>query len=346
MLGLAGCSDDGAELRQESGRTPAFDYLPSEQTVVFSSDDTTRTTIDTEKDENGRYPVRWSAGDKVGVFCSEIPDASNYCLSIPDSFAGEIRFTGVMSDLHYNDNAAGDHVFYFYYPWQRIDGATCDQTSVTRTLASTQSGVLANEAFTMASSVAEKEGDEWIPIDFELKNPFAYLFFSIATGDADALENLQVASITLEVVRASENAAGEIDLSTVASDNLTTLCGEFKADLTTQTVAFNSGKTSNRVYLAPAGSVSLVDREAGYDYSKGLMMVVNPVSFGTTTGRYFHISLVFSDGTVGETYKRFNNIGMNTVNRFGILWENLQKPTDNVFHVQPWEDVDLSIEFN
>lgn len=338
VLAFAGCEEE------EKKVDPAF--IPSGEYVSIDMGEDTRTSLSADNH------VTWTAGDAVGMFCAET-ECANIRVDLPDKCNGE-KSVVVVTPVQFNA-AADKHTFYMYYPYRVITGATNGTTTVKARLRHQQTGLLRDEAFTMAKCEVLKPdaGKRWGRLRATFQNPFAYIRFCVKDTRADApartIHNVSMEAIT--ALSTTEGNVTTVDPNTIQTDRTAVFGGVFTADLTKpeEKVTFDPNIVTNILYVNPAAKPKVINEvlsgNGGYDLNESILMLVNPANFGGTN-KFFRITFSFSDGTVGYAIKSAKEFLPNRVYNYGFKYENLNFNTAATIRVWPWTEISNSITFD
>ncbi len=335
-LALAGC--------EEKEKEKELVYIPSGEYVSIGIGGEGRTSIDIDRN------VTWTKGDAFGMFCAQTKCA-NVKVDVPDEYVGQ-KSAFVTTNVQYNA-AGNDHIFYMYYPYNYIENAKNDQTTVSARLKTQQTGLLRDVAFTMAKCEVKKPaaGERWGRINATFHIPFSYIRFCVKDAGHETgyrkINNVYMEAITASKVEGSDNL---VDASTIQTDNSAIFCGAFTADLVSQTVTFDPNDVGNTIYVNPDVKPAVVDgsypQNSGYDLNESILMLINSANFGNAANKYFRITFSFTDGTVGYAIKQAKEFQRNKVYNYGFKYENLNFGVENTIRVWPWTTVKNEITFD
>lgn len=339
VLAFAGCEEEEKKVE------PAF--IPSGEYVSIDMGEGTRTSLSAGNE------VTWTTGDAVGMFCAET-ECANVQVVLPDKCDGE-KSVVVSTPVQFNA-AVEKHTFYLYYPYRVITGATNGTTKITARLKHQQTGLLRDEAFTMAKCEVTKPaaGERWGRLRATFQNPFAYIRFCVkdtrAGQPARTIHNVSMEAIT--ALSTTEGNVTTVDPNTIQTDRTAVFGGVFTADLTKpeDKVTFDPNIVTNILYVNPAAKPKVISEvlnngTGGYDLNESILMLVNPADFAGTN-KFFRITFSFSDGTVGYAIKSAKNFEQNKVYNYGFKYENLNFNSAATIRVWPWTEIANSITFD
>lgn len=331
-------------------------FTPSGEMVVIGvGEDGTRVSLDYD---GAKDNLRWAAGDILGIYCPEAAStAQGYavCANIPatiNALSDDKKSATIHPEIEYNAQTTS-HTFYVYYPWKNSGASSVAGTPTLSgiQLPTTQDGDIAKSTITWASKTVTPTNGIYGRIDnIKLVTPFAYVRFCFASASET---DKKVSSVTMEAVTGTETN-GTVTIT--GSDNSAVFCGTYNVDLTKQAVSGSEGANypmSGAVTFTATKNVITVNQtvditKGSYDKSKGVLMHINSSNAFKGTGKYFKITVMFSDGTYAVTYKAAKNFEANHIYSYGFNADNLLKDveTETEIYVEPWHEIQCDVAFD
>ncbi len=331
-------------------------FTPTGEKVEIGIGDQTRVSLDYDGKQDN---LRWVAGDILGIYCAEAAatTAQGYttCANIPatikaDALSEDRKSTTVYPEIEYND--VEQHTFYIYYPWSNSGNTSANEPIISGLqLPTTQYGDIAQSTITWTSKTVSKPYGRIN--DVKLVTPFAYVRFYFASPDAlEENDPKQVSSVMMEAVTGTKSSNGAVTVT--GSDNSAVFCGTYNVDLRKAPTSGVEGAEypeEGAVTFTTTNNVITVNQSAditvgSYDKSKGVLMHINSSDAFEGEGKYFRITVMFSDGTYAVTYKEAKNFEANHIYNYGFNIKKFQKETETEIYVEPWHLITCEVAFD